>query len=452
MLEQERDAFKTLAKNEEDVARIAAEGKLPLPDSSGDEGDESGSRKSRARVSSVTLVDVKTSATSEGEIDELMRLWLWEKERADRAYEMVDFLEAECQLRLCSGAKAARNGRSSISSLHRKRGSIFKIADAGDLVILSDKAIPASPSTRETSPKRSKTEMLREEQNLRRSTVFVPSEGIFRTVSQAEAEALNRSSEQRTITPTSEASPKTSPLKSSEPPTPAEAMAPRFARTPSVEPPDFAISGQQRTSLLSLLDAPHEPEPTLKGFHVPTTPGPMALSPQPVRESTATEGDTSEVVIEQSGLDTPTQTAFTEPVPQAPAAPVQEPAIRPHTSATCYTTTTTTTRVPLREETDDPSLAQRIMKLQRTPSRSGEPPSFDVNNAALTPTMTREQALAAIRERRGRARSMGKIVPPAVTPKRPMGADKENRNISAPTGKVGGGPPLGVTPGRRIRS
>ncbi len=31
VLEQERDAFKSLAKSEEDVARIAAEGMLPLP-------------------------------------------------------------------------------------------------------------------------------------------------------------------------------------------------------------------------------------------------------------------------------------------------------------------------------------------------------------------------------------------------------------------------------------
>ncbi|KAK5661316.1 hypothetical protein OQA88_11211 [Cercophora sp. LCS_1] len=452
MLEQERDAFKTLAKNEDDVARIAAEGKLPLPESSEDETDASPSHNSRARVSSVTLVDVKTSASSEAELDELTRLWQWEKQRADRALELVDFLEAECQLRFCPGAKAARSGRTSISSLHRKRGSIFKIADAGDLVILSEKAIPASPSTRETSPKRSKTEMLREEQGLRRSTVFVPAEGIFRTVSsQAEAESLNRGVEQRTISPTSEPSPKMTPSKASEPPTPADRMPRLFARTPSVEPPDFAISAQQRTSLLSLLDAPHDPEPALQGFHVPTTPGPMALSPEPVRESTS-EGDTSEVVVEQSGLDTPTQTAFTEPIALAPPAPaqVEEPVIRPHTSATCYTMATTTTRVPLREENNDPSLAQRIMKLQRTPSRAGEPPSFDVNNAALTPTMTREQALAAIRERRGRARSVGKIVPPVVTPKRPLADKENNRNVSAPTGRVGG--PLGVTPGRRVRS
>jgi hypothetical protein len=199
-----------------------------------------------------------------------------------------------------------------------------------------------------------------------------------------------------------------------------------------LDPPDFAIPAQlPRTSLLSLLDAPHQLGPPLR-FNIPTTPAPGPAATQ--------------------------QTS----------APESESHIRPHTSAATYgvATVTKTTKVPLREETTDPSLASRIMKQQRTPSRSAnraddDGPSFDINNPALTPTMTREQALAQIRERRVRAQSVGKMAPmvpeaqqqrpasrAAVTPRRP--ADKDRRDVSAPTARTGG---LGVAPSaRRVRS
>ena len=67
--------------------------------------------------------------------------------------------------------------------------------------------------------------------------------------------------------------------------------------------------------------------------------------------------------------------------------------------------TTTTTTVPVRDEAEQ--LGSSFGEKLRTPS-SGSNASFDHNNPALTPTMTREQALAKIRERRGRARSVEK--------------------------------------------
>ncbi|KAK0639153.1 hypothetical protein B0T16DRAFT_394934 [Cercophora newfieldiana] len=495
MLEQERDAFKMIAKNEEDVARIAAEGKIPLPtETAEDEELDLATPNKRRRVSSFTMVNIQSSSASEAEIDELTRLWQWEKQRADRAVEHVHFLETECRLKFCSAGKAARAARRSMNgsiSLHRKRASLFNIADAGDLAILSEKAAALmSPNARPASPKRSKTDMLREqakEQEARRSTVFVPAEGIFRTVSQAEAEAetLNDAVQQQPLTPVEPAfvvavaATASSTIVSaststpSEPPTPADAMPPVFARTPSVDPPDFAIPVQlPRTSLLSLLDAPHQQEPPLRGFHVPTTPGPLPQEQQasdtPSAESEASDADTTlyhsavhhtqEATVETADQQTITQGPLTEPLPPTEPCLADDLAIRPHTSASHYSVAvkTTTTRVPLREETNEPSLASKLMKMQRTPSRAGdrEEPSFDINNPALTPTMTREQALAQIRERRGRARSIGKVaVRPlssaaVITPRRPA-LDKE-RQVSAPTGRVG---ILGVTPGsRRVRS
>ncbi|KAK0613342.1 hypothetical protein B0T14DRAFT_438682 [Immersiella caudata] len=494
MLEQERDAFKMIAKNEE-VARIAAEGRIPLPTESADDGedDELSVPNKRRRVSSFAMVDIQLSAASEADIEELTRLWQWEKQRADRAVEHVYFLETECRMKVCAGSKSARASRRSIGGsvgLHRKQASLFSIADAGDLVILSERASLMSPSTRPPSPKRSKTDILREqakEQEAKRSTVFVPAEGIFRTVSQAEAQTLNDAVQQQPLTPVEPgfvmavavAASSTPTLAPSEPPTPEDAMPPVFARTPSVDPPDFAIPAQlPRTSLLSLLDAPHQQEPPLKGFHVPTTPGPLPpmqkqASETPSAESEVSEGDTTlyhsavhhtqEVTVEADNQKTITQGPLTEPLLPTEQTLAEPPVIRPHTSAAHYTVAvkTTTTRVPLRDETSEPSLASKLMKLQRTPSRAGDrdEPSFDVNNPALTPTMTREQALAQIRERRGRARSVGKGPAPkgsvrpsssasVVTPRRPV-VDKD-RQVSAPTGRVG---ILGVTPGaRRVRS
>ncbi len=106
IVEQERDAFKSLARSEEDVAKIASEGMLPLPKADGpaDEGDEDefASPRKATRISSLSLVDIKTSAASESEMDDLTRLWQWERQRADRASEQVAYLEIECYLRVLS--------------------------------------------------------------------------------------------------------------------------------------------------------------------------------------------------------------------------------------------------------------------------------------------------------------------------------------------------------------
>ena len=107
MVEQERDAFKTAAKNEE-VARIAAEGRMPLP-ASHDPTDEFASPTKKAPASSkrqsgpastrvsLSSWEIMSSASTEMEIEELTTQVLWERQRADRAQEMIEFLQAECQ-------------------------------------------------------------------------------------------------------------------------------------------------------------------------------------------------------------------------------------------------------------------------------------------------------------------------------------------------------------------
>ena len=477
-LEQERDAFKTLAKNEEDVTRIAAEGRLPLPAPDQDDGveDEFASPK-KSRVSSISITDVRSSASSEAEIEELTRMWQWEKQRADRAVEHVEFLEAECHLRCCVSAKSQQRSSTISTSASatpgsscRKRPDPMQITDSGDLVILSEDGQESRVDTGKAPPlKKSKTERLRgEAKEARRSTIFVPSEGIFRTVSQAEAEALALTVQEeppansaKSTNPTAQAGPSKSPS-----PVPAgNASPPCYARSPSADPPTFASGAGHRTSLLSLLDAPHKQDDHHTVLNIPTT---QARHPTPTRAIEPVHEPESRRENDRQHVETPPQRA-----PLAVADKNQQSQAlaaargsRPgsyqsfeddeddsYASATTtiahpMEATTVTTKVPLRDENADPSLASRLLALQRTPSHGKNKDvnaSFDATNPALTPTMSREQALAQIRERRGRARSAAQG---AVTPRKQMVQGVERRDVSAPTGRVGGV----VSATRQVRS
>ncbi|CAK7230451.1 hypothetical protein SCUCBS95973_007578 [Sporothrix curviconia] len=701
ILEQERDAFRSLAKSEEDVARIASEGRLPLPppdpeeeaeeeleekegkgegeemeedtprsdeDSMAEDGDaadtllaipkqRSNKRKSikSARISSAALLDIKSSAASEAEIGELTRLWQWEKQRADRASDLVEYLEAECHLRACSCMK--KRPRTSILESARKRPNL-DIGDGGDRIILSEMAAIASPTAKiraifapatkqaqqsntnaSDSPrhqhddKEEAEETVEDQQDCKAheqspkqkpprlsTTIFIPSEGVFRTVSQQIAEEMEEAvaaaavatmaampeepSEEAveavaeaTHAPTLEVAAPTAEPTSQHAITHTHTltMVPHheildediqdadttlgdvttdtadytvettteqsmYARTPSVDPPSFA---QQRTSLLSLLDAPHRQEAEQPiNFYVPTTSGlempvsastrditavrdfdthsnadmDVSMEEMPSRAAasmlisstsmqdagTDTEtvayitdihdavcheavvdmeqeesrvSDATEVAYSRSsqsahgrsasaqaprsndvGLNYEDRDATPQAQPQRYETPVMEEAliarsVRPHTVAATnvFSHKTTTTKVPLREETTDPSLAQRIMAAQRTPpnkilpssssasaiygdgeAKATDGPSFDINNPALTPTMTREECLAQIRERRGRARSAaggstsssstasssGTATTAPGGIRRPVTPGKERREVSAPVRRV----------------
>lgn len=459
LVEQERDAFKTLAKTEEDVARIASEGRLPLPPASQeDEEDEFASPKKSndSRAVSLSLVDVKSSASSEMEIEELTRLWQWEKQRADRAADQVEYLEAECSLRACSCMK--KRPRSSMMGLlspkRQKRAAaepLPPLADPSDRMILSEKAT-AIPPPSETSahavkqPTKKKTSQSGDSGD-RRATIFLPDLGTFRTVSMEEADAMERAQEQEKrddpVQAGAEADDK--PMEDAPPHVVEQDAVPeRYSRTPSVEPPSFAIVGQERASLVSLLDAPQQQQQPSQ-FKVPAIPTTPALMSEQAKE-------TAPSTFQRFG--TTAQAETRQPQPRRLPLGSQDPNVEISTAATSFKTSydsrpltaqsfytsTTTTSVPLREENSDPSMAKKLLALQRTPSRgkvdNNEVPTWDVNNPALTPTMTREQALAKIRERRGRAKSGNAGT---ATPYKGMirGARGDRRDVSAPAGRKG---------------
>ncbi|KAI1388611.1 uncharacterized protein F4822DRAFT_403336 [Hypoxylon trugodes] len=411
-VERERDAYKAAAQSEE-IARIAAEGRLPLPPEEPD--TEFASPKKDGRVS-LSTVDILSSAASENEIEELTRLWQWEKQRADRTQEQLDFMQAECELRFCRGART-RARRSTRLSGRQERLAPVTIVDPADRLILGRKSQSSElptvaepkheeqhgeqqeqekqepPQIEETPPPVEEVEEVvqkeepKERKEPRRSTIFVPSEGIFRTLSQQDLRAANKSDES-----------------ASEPPTPVDPQPnpPYYSRTPSVDPPTFALLAQERTSLLSLLNAPRESESHCTVINIPTTSAEAASEAPSDQEDEDVEYDREETVRPETRAEVEREELNDES--------------RPHTSAAFYAVTTTTTMVPVRDD-------------KRT-SANRQPPSFDINNPALTPTMTREQALAQIKERRGRARSAAQG---QATPRRQMVTGVgDRRDVSAP--------------------
>jgi hypothetical protein len=539
LVEQERDAFKTAAKNEE-VARIAAEGRLPLPKAANDADDEFASppkkglkkRKVSQEASRISLstMEITSSMATELEIEELTLQVQWERQRADRAQEMVEFLQAECEMHCCQCSKS--KPRSSLGSSQRRRqstplpkaeeqreedrASSEKLQEEPQTELetsddRNDDNAPATPSIEEPEPvpqPQGQLELLveaaaeaelsqestlhapRSKKEPRRSTIFCAQEGIFRTVSEQEAEALQVQHEAEQdaeakaettqtvryfVDEDSEVEPRqneqvddeqeelidmedgvrpmqvndddeaerATEVAESEPPTP-QANPRMYARTPSVEPPSFAMLGQGRTSLLSLLNAPHDQAHSAPVPRIPTVPDDDRYRFEARAERYEAQSDhddyedrheehREEPYEEENMMEmAPHHEEKTEPEPEPELEPDLEP-YHPNSSTASYTVTTT---VPLRDETSvrSSSSTSSLSEKLRTPS-SASNASFDLNNPALTPTMTREQALAKIRERRGRAKSAAQG---GASAQKKIVQGVSRRDLSAPTAKTGG--------------
>ena len=307
LVEQERDALRTVAKNEE-VARIAAEGRLPLPAST-EEDEFASPKKSRKSLDIITR-----SAASEEELEDIIMQLAWQKQNAKRAYDQVEFLELECKLKCCDPST------SHCDSQHEEKAEIEKLK---------------MDSIRAVS-----------------STIYIPAEGVFRTSSVTPIAAL---ADSPVLSPAKSI---TTPIKTSARPT-GEHESISYARTPSCEPPNTALVPDVNTSLLSLLGDPQSP------------------------------------------------TSTTDPASPKPATLIKT-----------FHTISTTTRVPLIDSSDD------------TP----RPRLGGNENTPLAPTMSREQALAQIAERRGRARSLAQGT---LTPRKQMVEGGVRRDISAPAIRSG---------------
>ncbi|ATY65712.1 hypothetical protein A9K55_001860 [Cordyceps militaris] len=590
VVEQERDAYKTAAKNEE-VARIAAEGRLPL--AFGNEAVELSSnkvQKKRKRDSakdggrvSLSTMDLVGSAATEIEIEELALQVAWEKHRADRAQEMVEFLQAECRMHSCLGARETRQVSQVVQVSQASQVTPRKAIEQPESTTPADNTVvattevptittttltttttedlmegeplgqpadvseptidepepmadvqmtpakqelqphsqtPATDDTHEAMDEDQSDEILEVEAEMvpdniiaveyheptvqrqptpeptqeaeftmkepegnveesadetmappadavpelepefaidhhheghhecdleerreslpepeslgehelmivksrkgRTSTIFCPKEGVFRTVSEQEAEAAALEERFHAEPGPDEREDNVDIIL---PDMMEEARSSRmYARTPSVEPPSCAIMSRDRiardrTSLQSLLSAPHSEEES----SVPTTFNIPTVEDGESRTALAVGDAPEEAVVDEDEDDGGARQTSGSPTPTM------------YSSTTRFKVTTTT--VPVRDESSQHSAS--FHEKLRTPSASSSA-SFDLTDPALTPTMTREQALAKIRERRGRARSIAQAT--AVPPKKlaPTGAKRDisSSSTKAPLSKT----------------
>ncbi|KAK5997224.1 hypothetical protein PT974_02578 [Cladobotryum mycophilum] len=402
LVEQERDAYKAAAKNEE-IARIAAEGRIPLPKSDDPEDEFASPPKKKKRQSnimrsrdarvSLTTMEIVSSAASELEIEQLAEQVQWERQRAERAQEMIEFMQAECLMHCCPCSKSKR--RTSMLALQPTSRS------SPDAAMHSHQEEKQEEEAEEPEAQR---EPAKPKKGPRLSTIFVPKEGIFRTVSEQEAIVLEAEQEAEIVS----REPMDVEFNAGAPGYEAEVHLGRYARTPSVEPPTFALLAQERTSLLSLIDAPRGDAHTdalSVTYSIPTMPDNEPAEPKRGRYKMEEDHE-----------------YYRQPKKE------HEP--RPETSTSLYTVTTTTS-VPVRESASSTSsfFSQKL----RTPS-SASNASFDLTDPAMTPSMTREQALAKIRERRGRARSAAAQTTTTTSDRKSKGTEK--RDVSAPPRKA----------------
>lgn len=175
--EQERDAFKAAAKSEE-VLRIAAEGRIPLPKPT-EEDDEFRSPK---KVSApLPKVEIVSSEASEEEIELLKDQLERERYRAEAAFDLVDFLTLECQFRCCS---CRRGGKAEITFAHEAMPILTKPvnnAPAPSISLDMMEDVEMGGVDHDDAMEVDNTTVVESYSN-RTSTIFVPSEGIFRTV------------------------------------------------------------------------------------------------------------------------------------------------------------------------------------------------------------------------------------------------------------------------------
>jgi hypothetical protein len=364
LVEQERDALRTIAKNEE-IARIAAEGQIPLPPPRHDDEEFASPRKTSK---SLPTVSIMSSASSEEEIEQLRMELAWERQRADRAYEHAEYVQLECQFKCCSCRLAEKKGETFhytvVSSIPRtavkESMEIKNENDHREALYSAPPWEPQKHSAQDTGLPQ-------------RTTIFNAAEGVFRTTSPEPEESPWISPAKPTTIPS--VTPFKHPANGSSQLTPRASM---HSRTPSCEPPTAAMVQEANTSLLSLIDGSHNTaSDTSEDTIIHRSPSPSA-DPKPTHRAL------------------PTHTR-TQSQPQFPI----------HPQAPTFHTISTTTRIPLAAPAVPAALAARTDLTPPAPSAALED--------ALSPTMSREEALAQIRERRGRARSLAQGM---VTPKK----------------------------------
>lgn len=395
LAEGERDALKTSLK-EEEVLRIAAEGQIPLPSAESDEHDEFASppRSPRKQQQGSRQDDDKENVSPKKgavELRFIQQELAAEKRARERAEEQIDFMKMECQFQCCSCRIAETRGKQFVhdDSLQAEMQRIKSTQpvftppasnhgdDAMEGVVMKQGPVEAE---RPVTPVADAEPLAKEPDTV---VAFSPSTGTFRSVP--------------------------SPMKAR--PTMAAAEPSPVVEMAEAPPRDL---GAKRVSVLA-------EEISLPASRPTSRPASRVAFVRDDRKSKSGDISIHEDAIEDSDDDD----VLPERESTGPVTPY------------LTRTITTTTTIPLHFSPATP--AYKAGRGPMTPSTVAHAAAdaqtpvlgeLSLNNVGFD----REAALAAIRERRGRARSMA--AGHGTPMKQMVEGVKDRRDISAPIQRV----------------
>ncbi|KAL5373630.1 hypothetical protein DPSP01_012567 [Paraphaeosphaeria sporulosa] len=412
LVEGERDALKTSLK-EEEVLRIAAEGQIPLPSATTEEYDDFGSsvRSPRKQQTFAQDEEDKENVAPSRAAVELMLVQqdlATEKRLRERAQEQIDFMKMECQFRCCSCRIADSKGSDYIHD--------NSYAAAIEAIKASVPALTPPPSNHGDEHME---DVIKPDVMVAKRPITPPADEIQGDEHSAESvdQTLNTVIVKRPDNTT---------------PEPPVAFSPTTGTFRSVPSPAKAASSTKVVSS----EKPRLEPTTVAGLASPWVPN--ARQPQS-RASIQTEQMKSKstgIVIHEDAVmdsDEDDEEVIEDNESEDHSQEASDAPVTPYLTRTI----TTTTRVPLHFSPMTPAVKSGAEPLTpstiaHAPMNARTPVLGELNLNKLP--IDREAALQAIRERRGRARSMamGQETPR----KQMMEGVKERRDISAPVSRA----------------
>jgi len=418
LVEGERDTLKTNLK-EEEVLRIAAEGRIPLPASTTDEHDEFGSpvRSPRKQRTAAPGEEDKENVAPKKAVVELklaQQELTTERRLRERAQEQIEFMKMECQFRCCSCRIADTKGsRYVYDNTYIPEMELIKASlpvftpppsDHGEElmegVITQEFMDDARALTPPADDSRSEHQTMETgDQSLDTTIIIKPSASI-------------------TLEPAITFSPTTGTFRATASPGPTEALGDK----------DTLANRQSLARANTRANRASSPwAPDAQCTIIPLSRPQSRIDVQPIDQTTKQ----ADIAIHEDAVSESDENDV------EPKRPLYEPA-DPATPGPYMTRTiTTTTTIPMHFSPITP--AARAPHHPITPSTVAHAP-MDARTPALGELslnnlpFDREAALEAIRQRRGRARSMA--AGHGTPHKQMMDGVKERRDISAPVSRL----------------
>ena len=426
LIEGERDALKTSLK-EEEVMRVAAEGNIALPTAGLDEEDEFASPVRSPRKQHIFRReddDKENVSPKKGavELRFLQQELATERRLRERAQDQIDFMKMECQFQCCSCRIAENKGKNYVhddmyaAEMQRIKMSVPAYTPPAsshgddlmeDIVIKQEHIENDRPLTPPSEPSIEQEQAIDNTDHTDDHTVLVHPEA-----SDPEAMVLF--------------SPSTGTFKSV--PSPVKASTSGLDSTPA-KPSRLGLSAVTEMTTESSRWAP-DAHCTIIPTEVVSPPAVRPESRAELVRSDRNDSKAADISIHEDAIEDTDEEDDVEP-----PTPTHEPS-GPATPYLTRTITTTTT-IPLHFSPATPAFK---------PGRGPMTPSTVAHAAAdaRTPVLgelslnklpfDREAALEAIRERRGRARSMA--AGHGTPMKQMVEGVKDRRDISAPVSRV----------------